>query len=90
GPWILGETFSLADVSWLVIFERLVQADFLDVFTGPELRPQCAIYWSRLQARPSYREAILADGHESIARGTEAIRSAKAANPPLRAALEGT
>ena len=32
GPWILGESFSLADVSWLVIFERLVQADVLHVF----------------------------------------------------------
>ena len=50
GPWILGETFSLADVSWLVLFERLVQADALGVFVRDDLRPACAAYWRRLQA----------------------------------------
>ena len=51
GPWILGETFSLADVSWLVIFERLAQADCLHGFVGEGLRPRCAAYWERLQTR---------------------------------------
>ena len=32
GPWILGSFFSLADVSWLVIFERLAQVESLGVF----------------------------------------------------------
>ena len=51
GPWILGGTFSLADVSWLVIFERLAQVDALHLFTGEEKRPGCSAYWQRLQAR---------------------------------------
>ena len=34
GPWILGAHFSLADVSWLVIFERLAQVDCLHLFVG--------------------------------------------------------
>ena len=89
GPWILGETFSLADVGWLVIFERLVQADYLDLFLRPDSRPHCAAYWARLRARPSYRQAILDHGHDTIVRGTERIRSAKAADPALRAVLEG-
>jgi glutathione S-transferase len=45
GPWILGESFSLADVSWLVIFQRLVQVDSLHLFTGEGRRPQCTEYW---------------------------------------------
>lgn len=89
GPWILGEPFSLADVSWLVIFQRLVQADVLHVFVGGSLRPQCAAYWRRLEARPSHREAILRQGHPLISYGTQRLRDAKAADPALRTQLEG-
>jgi glutathione S-transferase len=89
GPWILGEMFSLADVSWLVIFERLVQADALHVFVDPAERPECAAYWRRLQARPSYREAILDHAHPTVVRGTARLQEAKAARAALRTALEG-
>jgi glutathione S-transferase len=89
GPWILGERFSLADVSWLVIFERLVQADCLHVFAGAGRRPECAAYWERLTKRPSYAEAILRHAHPAVAYGTGRLRSAKAADPQLRIALEG-
>ena len=90
GPWILGEPFSLADVSWLVIFERLAQVDCLDTFTGGDLRPACAAYWARLRGRPSYRAAILDHAHPTIAYGTQRLRETKAKHPALRAALEGT
>jgi glutathione S-transferase len=89
GPWILGESFSLADVSWLVIFERLVQADVLQVFMGEALRPECAAYWQRLRQRPAYREAITDHEHPTVGRGTQRLRDAKAADPALRAVLEG-
>ena len=49
GPWILGGTFSLADVSWMVIFERLRQVDNEHVFVGGGLRPACTAYWERLK-----------------------------------------
>ena len=89
GPWLLGSEFSLADVSWLVIFERLVQGDVLHVFANAERRPLCAAYWARLKNRPSYREAITAQSHPLIAYGTKRIVEAKAKNPALRVALEG-
>jgi len=89
GPWILGESFSLADVSWLVIFERLTQADVSHVFVGAGRRAACAAYWRRLQARPAYREAITAEAHPTVMRGTERLRAAKAADPALRVLLEG-
>ena len=89
GPWILDETFSLADVSWLVIFQRLVQADCLHVFIDESRRPECAAYWGRLQRRPSYRQAILDHAHVTIATGTRRLQEAKAADPGLRTALEG-
>jgi glutathione S-transferase len=90
GPWILGDTFSLADVSWLVIFERLVQADCLHVFVGDDRRPACAAYWEALKGRDSYREAILGHSHPTIEYGMQRLRDAKAANPALRLALEGS
>ena len=78
GPWILGETFSLADLSWLVIFERLVQADHLATFPGAGRRPECTAWWERLQRRPSYRDAILDDSHPTIAYGTKRLRASRA------------
>lgn len=88
GPWLLGETFTLADVSWLVIFERLRQVDAEPAFLG-ERRPRCAAYWARLRERPAYREAILEQSHPLIEYGRQRIVEAKAADPTLRACLEG-
>jgi glutathione S-transferase len=89
GPWLLGAFFSLADVSWLVIFERLLQADCLHVFLGDGERPRVAAYWRRLQERPSYRAAIGAHGHATIEYGTRRLREAKRIDSQLRALLEG-
>jgi hypothetical protein len=88
GPWILGDAFSLADVSWVPIFERLAEADTLLVFLGDGRRPAVQAYWGRLRARPSYEAAIAAHAHGAVTRGTARIRAAKAANPALRWALE--
>jgi glutathione S-transferase len=89
GPWILGTFFSLADVSWLVIFERLRQADCLPVFAAADQRPACAAYWEKLKARPSYRQAILEHDHPLIAHGTQRIRQVKAESPAMLELLEG-
>ncbi len=89
GPWIMGERFTLADVGWCAIFERLRQACWLDLYLGAGQRPACAAYWDRLRARPSYRVAILENGHPSIDRGMRRLAEAKASDPALRLALEG-
>ena len=90
GPWLLGGQFTLADVSWLVIFERLRQLDALEVFVAADQRPACCSYWRRLQERPSYQTAILDQSHSIVAFGTEVLRGSKAADPVLRRLLEGT
>ncbi len=89
GPWILGEAFSLADVSWMVIFERLRQVDNEHVFVGGGRRPACSAYWERLKERPSYAEAILGCPHPLIDHGIQRLKEVKAADPALRNALEG-
>jgi glutathione S-transferase len=89
GPFLLGESFTLSDVGWLVILERLVQVDALHVFVGGAERPACAAYWERLQQRPAYRAAITEHAHPTVTRGRERLRAAKAADPALRVLLEG-
>ncbi len=89
GDWVLGDRFSLADVSWLVILERLAQAAYTEMFLDPARRPACRAYWERLRARPSYATAILGCRHPTIARGSERLACAKQRDPALRALLEG-
>jgi glutathione S-transferase len=88
GPWILGSQFTLADVGWVPIFERLVEADCLHVFVAEGRRPAVAAYWERLKERPSYRAAIAEHTHPTVTRGTARLRAAKQADPELRRALE--
>jgi glutathione S-transferase len=90
GPWILGEDYTLADVSWLVIFERLRQADMEEVFLGEGRRPAVTAYWRSLRDRPAYAEAILDMSHPLIEFGRARIAEAKTANPDVRALLEGS
>jgi glutathione S-transferase len=89
GPWILGEAFSLADVSWVVIFDRMREADCADVFLGSGLHPRVTAYRDRLFARSSYAKGIWNHEHPSVSRGTQKLREAKEANPELRTLLTG-
>jgi glutathione S-transferase len=88
GPWIAGERFTLADVSWVVILDRLVEADWAERLWGGARRPAVAAYWDRLRARPSYRSEILEMRCPNTRRGIDDLRAAKAADPRLRDALE--
>lgn len=89
GPYIMGEQFTLADVSWLVLFERMRQASCENVFLDERDRPNVASYWDRLKQRPAYREAILDHGHPLIDHGRERIAEAKREHPAVRILLEG-
>ncbi|MFP6630074.1 MAG: glutathione S-transferase family protein [Myxococcota bacterium] len=81
GPWILGADFSLADVSWLVILERLNEAEWISGFL--QGRPRCSAYWQSLIERDSYRQAIVEHSHPILERGRERLRAAKQKSPEL-------
>jgi len=87
GPWILGSRFTLADVGWAVILERLVEAESIDLFVGNGKRPAVTAWWQAVQARPSWDTAIVKHGPPPIERGRERLRAAKAADPGLAKAL---
>ena len=90
GSWITGEAFTLADISWMVLLDRLVEADWTRVFWADGKRPVVAAYWDRLQCRPSYTSAITGMRSADIRQGIEELRVAKRENPTLRAVLEGS
>jgi len=90
GPWILGDFFSLADVSWVVIFDRMREADFSEIFLGGDKRPRVTAYRDRLFARESYSRAIWNHQHPTVRRGTERLREAKATDPALATLLSGS
>ena len=90
GPWIVGDEFTLADVSWVVLLDRLVEADWERVFWSEGLRPGVAAYWNRLQSRPSYRSAVTEMRSDHIREGIEELRVAKLRDPLLREILEGS
>ncbi len=89
GPWILGETYSLADVSWTVIMERIREVDWTEYFMGEEKRPGVIAYWQRLQQRPSYKAGLAEHVHPLVEKGRRAVVDAKASDPVFRDALLG-
>jgi glutathione S-transferase len=89
GPWIAGADFTLADVSWVVILDRLAEVDWDEHFWGGGRRPAVAAYWQRLRERPSFELAIESQRCENTRKGIADVKRAKRDDPALRAALEG-
>lgn len=61
GPWICGEQFTLADVSWIPVLERMEVARFWDVFQGDVDFQNTCDYWVRIQNRASYQKGKAVD-----------------------------
>lgn len=88
-PWIVGDHFTLADVSWVVILDRLVEADWEQFYWGGAKRPIIAAYWERLRTRPSYTSEILEARCSNTIRGINNLRQAKTTDAGLSQALAG-
>jgi glutathione S-transferase len=59
GPWLAAGTYSLADATWTPFVHRMLLLG-MDGYWADGRRPRMADWWTRIRARPSYREAILA------------------------------
>lgn len=88
GAWIAGDRFTLADVSWVVILDRLAEADWDAHFWGGGRRPAIAGYWERLRARPSFGSEIRDMRCPVTRRGIDDLKQAKVADERLRNALQ--
>lgn len=56
GPWICGDKFTLADVSWVPILDRMEMTTFWDSVDRAKF-PRVWQYWENIQARPCFKEA---------------------------------
>ncbi len=90
GPWLAGARFTLADVSWVVILDRIAEADWDGYFWGGGRRPFVAAYWARLQQRPSFDAAIVRHRCRIMLDGAADVKAAKRRDPALLEALEGS
>jgi glutathione S-transferase len=84
--WICLSGFTLADISWMVIFERLEEADWLASLVGPDQRPGLWEYWKRLKGRPGYA-GISQYRLPIVERATQRIRDFKTTDPLFTATL---
>ena len=79
--WIVGDQFTLADVSWMVLFDRLVEADWYDVMLSANQYPNVHAYHMRMKARSSYAKGIDGHRHPVVTRATQKIRELKEEDP---------
>jgi len=83
--WLLGETFTLADVGLTVILHRLVRAHWTVLWAD---LPHVVKYWQRVNLRPSFQKAIV-DAELPIVRdGSERLEKWKNDMPWFRELLE--
>jgi len=80
GPWLAGETFSLADIGMAPYVNRL---DMLGMSEMWARRPGVTAWFERLQARPTFKPTFLDQCPEDLTRdlrvfGTESWREARA------------
>jgi glutathione S-transferase len=85
--WIVGPEFTLADVSWAVIFDRLREADWTETLESGR-RPRVRDWWARIRARPSYTAAMLGQmEHPLVKEGGARIRAMKQSDARFRGAV---
>jgi glutathione S-transferase len=55
-PWLLGESYTLADIALMPFVARLEYLDLLDLWVAN--RPHTQAWWQRAKSRPSFASAI--------------------------------
>ncbi|MEM6583342.1 MAG: glutathione S-transferase family protein [Pseudomonadota bacterium] len=88
-PWILGEAFSLADVTIACLLLRLEETTWLDWYMQSGTLPHVTEYYRRLQARPAWSEAIVAHAHPIIEQAKRDLSKAVSSDPSFAVLLYG-
>jgi glutathione S-transferase len=83
GPWILGANFSLADITLACVLLRLEETGFLASYLEKGGLTRIDAYYRRLQARPSWKAAILDVTHPIITQGASDLREARMRDPEI-------
>jgi glutathione S-transferase len=83
GPWILGAQFSLADITLACVLLRLEETGFLASYLEKGGLARIDAYYQRLQARPSWKAAIVDVTHPIITQGASDLRDARVRDPEI-------
>lgn len=78
GPWLLGEQYTLADVSWSCILLRLDETGWLPYFVDDLGMGALSAYYDRVRARQSWQTAIATIPHPVIELASADLRAAMA------------
>lgn len=89
GDWILGDQFTLADITLSCLLLRLEETGWLTWFERTSTIQQVIDYYQRLQARPAWAEAIEAHAHPIVSRAKIDLSSAVAADLALADRIYG-
>lgn len=87
GPWILGEQFTLADITLSCVLLRLEETGFLDAYLSGGAFKAVRAYRDRLCARPSWTAAILDVTHPIIEQGVRDLKQERLADADVARAL---
>ena len=80
--WIAGDTFSLADITWMAILHRLEELQLIDklLINKENLKK----YYSSLKERESFTESILKFNHPSVEMGINRLKKEILTNKNLK------
>ena len=89
GEWILGETYTLADLSIGCLLLRLDETGWLDWFQQSANIDALLAYYARIKARRAWREAIFAHAHPIVTQAQEDLKKLNTSDRPLRMRIYG-
>ncbi|MEM1245355.1 MAG: glutathione S-transferase family protein [Acidobacteriota bacterium] len=88
-PWILGESYSLADVSISCMLLRLEETGWLRWFHASASLPHLSAYYDRLKARSAWKEAIEAHAHPIVTQARNDLEQIVETDPELAEVVYG-
>ncbi len=72
--WLIGEDFTLADISWSVIFHRLEECGWYGLLT--KNKPFIKSYYEKIKQRPSFRKGITEQHNPNLLKGIRDLKEA--------------
>lgn len=89
GRWILGEQYTLADVTWSCILLRLDGTGWLDHFLEDKALAPVKNYYAALGSRPSWKAAITDKTHPVVEQAKRDLKEAIDSDAKIASALYG-
>lgn len=89
GPWILGEQYTLADVTWSCILLRVDETGWLDHFLQDADLAPVRTYYTALKNRDSWKAAITDKAHPIVEKAEADLKKAIATDSKIAKALYG-